>query len=111
MMLGSTDRNSMSELKSSQSIQNKEFTIPLSSENDIFEILTSMNTSKDTGFDKIPAERVQLSAPNITRCLTMLVNQSISQGVFPKIASVIPVFKIEDPLDKGIYKNYRPMKA
>ena len=38
----------------------------------------------------------------------MPVNQSITQGVFPdsaEIASVIPVFKKEDPLDKG---NYRP---
>ena len=39
----------------------------------------------------------------------MLINQSITQGVFPdsaEIASVVPVFKKEDPLDKG---NYRPI--
>ena len=68
-----------------------------------------LNASKGTGFDKIPAKLVQLSASNITRCLTMLVNQSITQRVFPdsaKIASLIPVFKKEDPLDKG---NYRPI--
>ena len=98
----------MSELKLSQSTQNRKLTIPLSTENDISEILASLNTSNVTGFDKIPAELVQLSAPNITGCLTMLVNQSISQSVFPKLASVIPVFKKEDPLDKG---NHRPIKA
>ena len=39
----------------------------------------------------------------------MLVNQSVTQGVFPdsaKIASVIPIFKKEVPSDKG---NYRPI--
>ena len=61
----------------------------------------------------IPVKEMLVCPPppgsNITRCVSMLVNQSITQGVFPdsaKIASVIPVFKKEDPLDKG---NYRPI--
>ena len=38
----------------------------------------------------------------------MLVDQSATQGVFSdsaKIASVSPVFKKEDPLDKGNYRR------
>ena len=72
---------SIIKIKSSQT-QHEEFTIPLATENDICDILTSLNTSKGTGFDKIPAKLVQLSASNITRCL-MLINQSITQGGFP----------------------------
>ena len=103
-----TNHPSIIKIKSSQT-QREEFTILLATENNIFNILTFLNASKGTGFDKIPAKLVQLSASNIARCLTMLINQSITQGVFPdsaKIASVIPVFKQEDPLDKG---NYRPI--
>ena len=103
-----TNHPSIIKIKSSQT-QREEFTIPLATENDIFNILTSLNASKGTGFDKIPAKLVQLSASDITRYLTMLINQSITQCVFPdsaKITSVIPVFNKEDPLDKG---NYRPI--
>ena len=41
--------------------------------------------------------------------LTYLINQSISQGIFPeelKLAKVLPIFKCED---EQLVQNYRPI--
>ena len=46
---------SIIKIKCSQT-QREEFTIPLATENDICDILKSLNTPKGTGFDKIPAK-------------------------------------------------------
>ncbi len=78
-------------------------------ENDIYKVLTKLDTSKATGPDNIGNILLKRCAPSITVVLTRLFNLSLSMGQFPKlwkIAHIVPIHKkgsVHDP------KMYRPV--
>ena len=71
--------------------------------------LKKFNARKATGFDNLPGKILKLAHEPLSIPLTFLINNSISQNVFPddlKCAEVSPLFKKNDNLSK---LNYRPV--
>ena len=68
-----------------------------------------LNVRKSSGFDHIPSFFVKLAGPVISEPLSVLVNYSITLGIFPevlKVAKVIPVYKSGSRHNPT---NYRPI--
>ena len=87
------------------------FSIPFASEEEVYDIISSVDTRKGAGYDTIPTKLIQMSAGVITKPITSIVNLTIQTGTYPellKTATVSPVFKKEDPLSK---ENYRPISV
>ena len=62
-----------------------------------------------TGIEGISVKLLKYFAPVITNPLTLIINQSLTMGIFPsklKIAKVLPLLKKNDPY---IMDNYRPI--
>ena len=81
---------------------NKSFYLKPASEDEIIEIINSMDLNKALGPHSITKEF-------FSNCLVKIVNLSFESGIFPdlcKLAKVVPIFKKEDPM---ICKNYRPI--
>ena len=79
------------------------------SEDFVFKELCSLNITKSTGLDGIPARFLKDAAPVLKIPITFLINKSISEGVVPdelKLAKVKPLFKKNDRLRP---ENYRPV--
>ena len=69
----------------------------------------SLNISKSTGLDGIPARFIKDAAEVIKGPITYIVNLFLRSGIFPnemKLAKVIPLHKKKSRLDVG---NYRPV--
>ena len=72
-------------------------------------LLDSLDVKKATGYDGISAQILKISAPAIHIPLVHIFNKCIDANIFPtrcKMATVSPVFKKDDSLQK---KNYRPV--
>jgi hypothetical protein len=72
-------------------------------------LLKNVDVSKACGYDGIGNKILKICADNITNTLCHIINESLSQGVFPsmwKFANAIPIFKKNDRQDK---LNYRPV--
>ena len=77
---------------------------------EIIKIIKALEINSATGIDTIPPKLVVMSSDVIAEPLTKLINASTIQSrIFlscEKVASITPVFKKDDKLDK---KNYRPI--
>ena len=65
--------------------------------------IKSVNPKKATGYDQIPPRIIKLCHKELTPALTKIIDNSISQCVFPsdlKKAEVIPLYKKKDHLLK-----------
>ena len=72
-------------------------------------MIKNLDISKATGYDKLPAKLLRLSAESISWHMTSIFNQCIDDRSFPdaaKLAEVVPSFKKDDNLS---VKNYRPI--
>ena len=75
----------------------------------VYKELCSLNISKSTGLDGIPARFLKDAAPILKVPVTFLINLSMSEGEVPdelKMAKVKPLFKKNDRLKP---ENYRPV--
>ena len=61
------------------------FTFRAVSENDVFKALRTMDISKATGADTIPAKVIRTAAPYISNVIAKLFNTSFRCGRFPSI--------------------------
>ncbi|CAB4019872.1 Hypothetical predicted protein, partial [Paramuricea clavata] len=71
--------------------------------------LRSLDGSKATGPDEIPARLLKETAEQIAPSLTLLYNKSLETGVFPdewKLANIVPIHKKDN---KDHVENYRPI--
>ena len=62
----------------------------------IIRIIKNMNISQSKGHDSISSELIKLINNDISRCITLIINQSLTSGIFPdrfKIATVTPIYK------------------
>ena len=90
---------------------NAQFQFREVTENEVFNLLSNISTNKATGPDKIRAKLVKISAPFITKHLSIIFNQSLLQGTFPydwKISKVTPIYKKGPKHDMN---NYRPISV
>ena len=88
--------------------KNSLYLYPTSSE-EIKLIIDNMLNKNSTGYDGISNKLLKGIKNSILIPLTIIFNQSMSQGVFPnamKEASVVPLFKAENT---EILNNYRPI--
>ena len=70
---------------------------------------TKISTSK--GDDGISSELLKLITNDISKCITVIINQSLTSGIFPnslKIAKVTSTFKKEN---SKLITNYRPISV
>ena len=75
-------------------------------------ILKNLDTKKATGVDKIPPKLAKLSADTLATPLSLAINSSINNDLFPnapKIAFVSPTDKKTD--NKNKISNYRPVSV
>jgi len=81
----------------------------LCTEEEVYEMLLSLDTSKANGPDGISAKMLKGTALSITPVLTQLFNMSLQSGIFPekwKLSSVVPIPKGGDRSNPS---NYRPI--
>ena len=79
------------------------------SEEDISKIISNFKPKSSTGIDKISLKLIKQIQPFLIPSLTLIVNQSLSTGIFPdalKIARIIPLYK-KDSMSS--VNNYRPI--
>ena len=87
------------------------FNLPLAKISDVQKILGNINIKKSAGPGMILPSLVKMCSKVIDGPLTELINQTITEGIFPdaaKIAHVSPVYKKKDRTDKA---NYRPVSV
>ena len=85
--------------------------VPHLREQDVYKALYTIEGSKATGSDGIPAKALRIAAPHISQVVTHLFNESFNQGVYPtsrKTAEVTPVFKGGKRSESD---NYRPFSV
>ena len=71
--------------------------------------LSKITNSHSCGHDNISSSTLKCIAHEICECLTLIINQSITTGIFPenlKIAKVVPIYKKSSQI-----KNYRPLSV
>ena len=87
------------------------FAFHLISNNDTLRITKNIKMSHSKGYDCLSTEHLKLINKDISKCLTLIINQSLNSGIFPdklKIAKVTPILKNGD---KQIITNYRPISV
>ena len=85
------------------------FSFTLVNENDVLKHLASLRTKNSAGVDGISVKLLKKLSPALINPLTLLINQSLATGIFPKklkIAKVLPLFKKDD---YAIMDNFRPI--
>ena len=72
--------------------------------------LTTINTKKATGFDKIPPKLVKLSAEILSTPLSIAINNNLKYGIFPDNAKIVSFVQLDKgKSNKNEISNYRPV--
>ena len=85
------------------------FSFTLVTHEDVNKTSLSLRTKTSTGIYGISVKLLKSLAPVLTNPVTLIINQSLTMGIFPsklKIAKVLPLLKKNDP---HIMDNYRPI--
>ena len=88
---------------------NTTFTFSRVTMNAVLRELRPMNIRKTTGCDLIPGKLIKEGADFLCKPIQSLINKCIDTCTFPnalKLADVVPIFKMNDMLNKI---NYRPI--
>ena len=78
-------------------------------EDDIFKIINKMDNKSSSGYDGLSNKIIKTIKNEISKPLTLIINQMITSGIFPddlKIAKIIPLYKKGDI---NSITNYRPI--
>ena len=92
-------------LKEDLKDKNLKFSLRQVSEEKVLRTIKSMKSKRSSGADELSQEQMILGAEEIVKPLTIIINRSISEGIFPeswKKAIVTPVLKKEVPKKKVI---------
>ena len=103
---------SIVEIKREMEIESeKSFVFQKVTEQNVEKIVNNINIKKATGVDGIPAKVVKNCKEAIIPNLTLLINLSVENCIFPdrlKQAQVTPLHRKNNPLEKS---NYRPVSV
>ena len=72
-------------------------------------IINNISSKPSCGLDGLSSNLLKAINGNICNCITLVINQSLTTGIFPeklKLAKVIPIHKKND---NTIFDNYRPI--
>ena len=78
-------------------------------EEEILNIINSLDNKSSSGCDGLSNTMIKSLKNELYRPLTLIINQMLHTGIYPKafkIAKVIPIFKKGDP---SLLTNYRPI--
>ena len=81
------------------------FTFELITEETTMEILNNLKPKPSCGYDGISTKLLKTCKLEICKPLTLIINQSLSTGIFPdslKVAKVIPLYKKGDKAILGM---------
>ena len=81
------------------------------SNSDTLRMIKNVKLLNSKGHDGISSDLLKLIGNAISKSITLIINQSLTTGIFPdrlKIAKVIPIFKKDG---KKLIKNYRPISV
>ena len=76
---------------------------------EVLNVINGLKTKASRGVDMISNKLLKLVKNEISETLTIIINQSIKHGIFPKplkIAKVVPLFKKDQNF---LFNNYRPV--
>jgi hypothetical protein len=85
------------------------FTFKVITKEYVLKIIDSLKTKTSRGIDMISSKLLKMIKNEISDALTIIINQSLKHGVFPKplkVAKVIPIFKKDQ---NYLFNNYRPI--
>ena len=86
-----------------------DFTFELITEETTMKILNNLKQKPSCGYDGISTKLLKTCKLEICKSVTLIINQTLSTGIFPdslKVAKVIPLYK---KCDKALFDNYRPI--
>ncbi len=80
-------------------------------ETEILNIVNNMKVRRSSGYDNLTSYELKRIIHSLAPALTILINRSLAEGIFPdalKIAKVIPIYKsgMKDSIN-----NYRPISV
>ena len=78
-------------------------------ETEVFEIISKLDRKSSSGIDEISNTLVKAAAKSIVPYLTIIINQSLSSGIFPKELSKAKVLPLHKKGSKIDVNNYRPI--
>ena len=87
----------------------KDFVFDLVSPSTVDKVIDSLKNKHSSGYDGLSSCLIKTIKNELLEPITLIVNQSISTGIFPsklKIAKVIPIYKKDD---ERLIGNYRPI--
>ena len=73
-------------------------------------IIKNIKLSSSNGHDGISSELLKLLSDDISKCITLIINQSLMSGIFPdklNIAKVTPIYKKNDKKKVTNYSQYQ----
>ena len=85
------------------------FTFTLVTQRSVEKNIQSLKPKTSTGHDDIPAILLKRVSNQISGILSLIINQCLLTGIFPKrlkIPKVLPLYKKDNPY---IFDNYRPI--
>ena len=107
-----TDQNNDNNFRDYMTDQiNTHFTFHPIDNIDTKRMIKNVKLSKSKGHDGISSEVLKLIINEISSSITLIINQTLTTGIFPdklKIAKVVPIFKKDS---KKEFQNYRPISG
>ena len=100
--------------KMDESPELSKFEIPQSTESDIYEIITNLNTKAAQGYDKIHPKILKMCANEIAQPLSEIINESLKHGTFvdsAKISICTPLYKNPVNGTRQSIPLYRPLNV
>ena len=88
---------------------NVSFLITFTNKEEIYQILSSLNSNKSCGPNSIPTKVLHFLQDQISNHLATICNLSFSTGVFPAILKTAKVISIHKKNSKLEVSNYRPI--
>ena len=88
---------------------NEIFRFQVQTQDEIMKILTSLRTKDSSRFDGISTKFSKFLAPSLISPLTLIINQSLVTGTFPKKLKIAKVAPLHKKGHSYLMTNYRPV--
>jgi len=102
--------NPLQKLKQACQWKNRNFQFKKVTKKEVERIISKMKKSSSSGVDGISSMHVKIVKKELAPALTILINSSLTEGVFPdcfKLAKIVCIFKNKG--ERSDKKNYRPV--